>query len=45
VLAVWNHQNGRLVRYWSADAGLDATVIDALRTRRLDRLDVVEPTA
>jgi hypothetical protein len=42
---VWNHQHRRLVRYWSADAGLDDTVIDALRTRRLDRLDVVEPTA
>ena len=42
---VWNHQHRRLVRYWSAGAGLDDTVIDALRTRRLDRLDVVEPTA
>ena len=40
-----NHQHRRLARYWSAAAGLDGTVIDALRTRRLDRLDVVEPTA
>ncbi len=42
---VWNHQHRRLARYWSAGAGLDDTVIDALRTRRLDRLDVVKPTA
>ena len=42
---VWNHQHRRLVRYWSAEAGLDDSVIDALRTRRLDRLDAVEPTA
>jgi hypothetical protein len=41
---VWNHQHRRLARYWSAGAGLDDTVIDALRTGRLDRLDVVEPT-
>jgi hypothetical protein len=41
---VWNHQHRRLVRYWSAEAGLDDTVIDALRTRRLDRLEVAEPT-
>jgi hypothetical protein len=42
---VWNHQHRRLARYWSAGAGLDDTVIDALRTRQLDRLEVVEPTA
>jgi len=42
---VWNHQHRRLARYWSAGAGLDDTVIDALRTRKLDRLDVVAPTA
>ena len=42
---VWNHEHRRLVRYWSAEAGLDDSVIDALRTRHLDRLDVVEPTA
>ena len=41
----WNHQHRRLVRYWSAEAGLDDYVMDALRTNRLDRLDVVEPTA
>jgi hypothetical protein len=42
---VWNYRHRRLARYWSAGEGLDDTVIDALRTRRLDRLDVVEPTA
>ena len=30
---VWNHQHRRLVRYWSAGAGLDDTVIDALWRR------------
>jgi hypothetical protein len=39
------HQHRRLARYWSAGAGLDDSVIDALRTRRLDGLEVVEPTA
>ena len=42
---VWDHRHRWLARYWSAGAGLDGTVIDALRTRRLDRLEVVEPTA
>jgi hypothetical protein len=41
---VWNHQNRRLARFWSAEAGLDSSTIDALRSRRLDRLDVVEPS-
>lgn len=41
----WNHQHRRLARYWSAGEGLDDSVIDALRTGQLDRLDVVEPTA
>lgn len=40
---VWNHEHRRLVRFWSASDGLDTTVIDALRARRLDRLEVVEP--
>lgn len=42
---VWNHEHRRLVRFWSASDGLDDTVIDALRTRRFERLDVVEPSA
>lgn len=42
---VWNHQHRRVVRFWSADAGLDPTVIEALRSGRLDRLPVVQPSA
>jgi hypothetical protein len=42
---VWNHQHQRLARFWSAGGGLDSSAIDALRSRRLDRLDVVEPSA
>ena len=41
---VWNHEHRRLVRFWSADTGLDETVIDALQARRFGGLDVVEPT-
>jgi hypothetical protein len=42
---VWNHQHRRVARFWSADTGLDETVIEALRLRRLDRLPVVLPSA
>ena len=42
---VWNHRHRRLARYWSAGYGLDDSVIEALRARRLECLDVVEPTA
>lgn len=41
---VWTHGHRRLVRFWSADGGLDAEVIDALRTLQFDRLAVVEPS-
>ena len=41
---VWNHEHRRLVRFWSAPHGLDPTVIEALRSRSLDRLAVVEPS-
>ena len=41
---VWNHEHRRLVRFWSAVAGLDLAVVEALRSRRLDRLTVVEPS-
>jgi hypothetical protein len=40
---VWNHQHRRLVRFWSASAGLEVGVIDALRARTLEHLDLVEP--
>ena len=42
---VWNHQHRRVVRFWTADTGLDEEVIEALRLRRLDRLPVVQPSA
>jgi len=41
---VWNHEHRRLVRFWTASEGLDTDVIEALRSRRLDRLAVVEPS-
>ncbi len=41
---VWNHEHRRLVRYWSAGAGLDERVIEALQSRRLGELAVVEPS-
>jgi hypothetical protein len=40
---VWNHENRRLVRFWSAADGPDTEVIDALESRRMDHLEVVEP--
>jgi hypothetical protein len=40
----WNHEHRRVARYWSVADGLDPTVIDALRDRRLDHLEVVAPT-
>jgi hypothetical protein len=40
---VWNHDHRRLVRFWSAREGLDTDVIEALRSRRLDQLTVIEP--
>lgn len=42
---IWNHSHRRLARFWSADGGTDAAAIEALRSRRLDGLTVVEPSA
>jgi hypothetical protein len=41
----WNHQNRRLARFWSADEGHQADVLEALRQRRLETLPVVEALA
>lgn len=41
---VWNHEHRGLVRFWTAADGLDADVIEALRSRRLDRVVVVAPS-
>lgn len=42
---VWNHEHRRLVRFWTASEGVDSDVIESLRSRTLDQLAVVEPTA
>ena len=39
----WNHEHRRVARFWSATDGLDAEAIEAIETRRLDRINVVEP--
>jgi hypothetical protein len=41
---VWNHEHRRLARFWTDRDGVDPEVIEALQTRRLDRLTVVEPS-
>jgi hypothetical protein len=40
----WNHEHRRVARFWDAANGLDDAVIDALRSRDLNRVHVVEPT-
>jgi hypothetical protein len=40
----WNHEHRRLARFWTDRDGIDSEVIEALRTRRLDRLAVLEPS-
>lgn len=40
----WTYQHRRVVKFWSAESGLDSSAIEALRSRRLDRLAVVEPS-
>jgi hypothetical protein len=45
LLPVWNHANRRLARFWTAAAGPDDDVIEALRSRRLAGVSIVEPTA
>lgn len=39
----WNHQNRRVVRFWTASTGVDHTVIDALRKAHRG-LNAVEPS-
>lgn len=40
----WTYQHRRVVKFWSADRGLDTSAIEALRSRSLDRLTIVEPS-
>jgi hypothetical protein len=39
---VWTHDLRRLVRFWTIDDGVDESVTEAMRSRRLDGIDVVE---
>lgn len=41
----WNHEHRRVARFWSATDGTDVEAIEALQSRRLDRITVVEPSA
>jgi hypothetical protein len=41
----WNPTYRRVARYWSADEGLDEAMIDALRQKRFDDVEIVAPTA
>lgn len=41
----WNVRDRRLVRFWADGDGIDDAAIEALRERRIDRLEVVEPSA
>lgn len=42
-LPAWSVEHRRLVRFWTADGGLDERVIDGLRRGDLEAVDVVEP--
>jgi hypothetical protein len=39
---VWNHHNRRLARFWSAEEGTHADVLELLGKRKLDRLPIIE---
>lgn len=41
---VWNHEITRAVSFWSATAGSDQGVFDALSAGHVDKLEFVEPT-
>jgi hypothetical protein len=41
---VWNHEHRRLVRFWSASGDLDLAVVEALRSRQLTQVTIVEPS-
>ncbi len=41
---VWNPEHRQLVRFWSASGDLDLAVVEALGSRQLDRVTVVEPS-
>ena len=41
---VWNHRLRRVVRFWSARSGTEASVLDALGAARVDDATIVEPS-
>lgn len=41
---VWNHQHRRLTRFWTTADGADSEVIEALRSGRVDDVEVIEPS-
>lgn len=41
---VWGPDHRQLVRFWTAQDGVDVAVVDALRDSRFDDLTMVEPT-
>lgn len=45
VRPVWNHRHRRVARFWSAEQGPHADMLESLAERRLDHLPIVEPTA
>jgi hypothetical protein len=40
---VWNHQIRRAARFWTRDYGRDEHVIEALRARSIDSIQLAEP--
>ncbi|MEB3981507.1 hypothetical protein OQ968_09550 [Mycobacterium sp. 663a-19] len=41
---VWSYEHRRVARFWSSESGVDEPAIEALRSRRLEHLTVVEPS-
>jgi hypothetical protein len=44
VYPAWNCRDRRVLRFWSSDAGYDSDVIEALRARHFDQLQIVAPS-
>ncbi len=40
----WSQRHRRVARFWSARAGIDIAVLDALRDGRVDDVPIVEPS-
>lgn len=44
VWPAWTCDHRRVLKFWSVDGGLDSSVIEALRSRRVEGLAIVEPS-